>query len=339
MKIMVTGGTGFVGAHTVRALHDAGHDVRLLVRDPRLIEKVLHPLGVLDVEHVTGDATDAESVSRALDGCDAVVHAAAVVAIQRARAEEVLSTNARAAAEVLGAAHRAGLDPIVHVSSVSALSTEGGRQRPDSPIASAANAYARSKAESERYARRLQAEGAPVVITYPAMVLGPPAGSRRTADAGNFLIETLKRGAAIATDGAWSVVDARDVAAVHTAAMQPGRGPRRFTAGGEFVAYRDVLDVLERLTGRRLRRLSIPTPPLRVLANVAEVIGRAVPLPSWLTREALTSVVDAVPVDDSRTTAELGVEFRPAEATLAATVRGLYDAGELTAAQVGALAG
>jgi nucleoside-diphosphate-sugar epimerase len=335
---MVTGGTGFIGAYTVRALLDAGHEVRLLVRDPVLLETVLQPLGVDDVDHVVGDARDAEAVTRAFVGCDAAVHAAAVVTIDQRRAEEVTATNLAATECVLGGARSAGLDPIVYVSSVSALAPSEGAIRPDSPVATPRGAYARSKAAAEGYARGLQAEGVPVAITYPAMVLGPPAGIRRSADAGDFFVTALKHGVAVAMRGAWSVVDVRDVAAVHAALVRPGAGPRRYSVGGHFLEYRDALSLIERVTGRRLRRIEVPVAPLRVLAWVAEAIGRFVPLSTYLTPEALSSVVDAVPVDDSRTTTDLCVRFREPEVTLAATIRGLHEAGELSAGQVGTLA-
>jgi dihydroflavonol-4-reductase len=338
VRVMVTGGTGFIGAHTVRALLDAGHEVRLLVRDPVLLETVLQPLGVDDVDHVVGDALDADTVSRVLVGCDAAVHAAAVVTIDQRRAEQVTATNLAATECVLDGARRAGLDPIVYVSSVSALAPSDGAIRPDGAVATPQGAYARSKAAAERYARDLQGEGVPVAITYPAMVLGPPAGSRRSADAGDFFVTVLRHGAAVAMRGAWSVVDVRDVAAVHAALVRPGAGPRRYSVGGHFLEYRDALTLIEQITGRRLRRIDVPVAPLRVLAWVAEVIGRVVPLSTYLTPEALSSVVDAVPVDDSRTITELGVRFRDPEVTLAATIRGLYEAGELSAGQVGTLA-
>ena len=62
MKVLVTGGTGFVGAHTVKALVDAGHDVRLLVRSTARIDENVKPLGVDSVDHVLGDMTDADAV-------------------------------------------------------------------------------------------------------------------------------------------------------------------------------------------------------------------------------------------------------------------------------------
>src|SRR5436190_20724699 len=103
---MVTGGTGFIGAHTVRALLGAGHEVRLLVRDPVLLETVLQPLDVDDVDHVVGDARDADVVSRVLEGCDAAVHAAAMVTMDQRRADEVTADNLAATECVLDGARR-----------------------------------------------------------------------------------------------------------------------------------------------------------------------------------------------------------------------------------------
>jgi nucleoside-diphosphate-sugar epimerase len=339
MKVMVTGGTGFIGAHTVRALVDAGHDVRLLVRRPELLDTVLKPLGVEGVDHVVGDATDPAAVNDALDGCGAVVHAAAVVAIERQRAAEVLATNERATRVVLGAAHERRLDPMVYVSSVSALApTSAGRLSPDSDVATATGAYGRSKSEAERYARGLQADGAPIVITYPAMVLGPPAGSRRVGSGGDVLASMLKSGFALVTDGVWSIVDVRDVAHVHVAATRAGLGPRRYTAGGHFVRYREVVDMIEGLTGRRFRRLGVPSGPLRIAATFGDIVNRVAPVLPFLSQEAIASLLDAVPVDDTRTLDDLAVTFRDPAATIAATLRGLYDNGEVGAKHLGTLA-
>ena len=121
MKVMVTGGTGFVGSHTVAELVRAGHDVKLLVRDPSRVRKALEPLGVGEVESVIGDVTDKESVERALDDCDAVIHCASVYSLDPRAADVIKKTNVAGTDLVIGAAHKRGLDPIVHVSSIVAL--------------------------------------------------------------------------------------------------------------------------------------------------------------------------------------------------------------------------
>ena len=118
MRVLVTGGTGFVGAHTVQALVAVGHEVRLLVRSPARIAENLGPLGVPEVDFAVGDMTDADAVGMAMDGCDAVLHGAAVVALDRRRADEILAANPAGARVVVGTAVERGLDPIVYVSSV-----------------------------------------------------------------------------------------------------------------------------------------------------------------------------------------------------------------------------
>jgi dihydroflavonol-4-reductase len=85
MMVLVTGGTGLVGSHSVKATVDAEQDLRRLVRSPGRLARALEPLGVRGVEYVVGDATDADLVRRAMDGCDAVVHAAAIFSMTPAR--------------------------------------------------------------------------------------------------------------------------------------------------------------------------------------------------------------------------------------------------------------
>ena len=94
MRVLVTGGTGFVGSHTVAALIAAGHEVRLLVRSPDRIAPALRPLGVTErLDHLVGDVTDPSSVARALEDCDAVVHAASVYNLD-ARAYQAIARTA-----------------------------------------------------------------------------------------------------------------------------------------------------------------------------------------------------------------------------------------------------
>ena len=154
MKVLVTGGTGFVGSHSVAALLSQGHQVRLLVRSPDQVARGLSPLGAADVESVLGDVTAPQSVKEAMTGCDAVLHAAAVYSIDPRAASRIRETNVRAAENVLGTAVRRGLDPVVHVSSyVALLPPQGAVLTPDSPVKRPRGTYSRSKAESERIAR------------------------------------------------------------------------------------------------------------------------------------------------------------------------------------------
>lgn len=172
MRVLITGGTGFVGSHTVAALVEAGHQVRLLVRAAHRVAPAVAPLGLQagDLDTIVGDVTDPAVVDQVVAGCQAVVHAGSVYSLDSRDAGRIRQVNVRGTQLVLGAAQRAGLDPIVYVSSVVALLPSGGQTlTADSPP----GPYLGSKADAERVARRYQQAGAPVAITYPGFVLAP----------------------------------------------------------------------------------------------------------------------------------------------------------------------
>jgi nucleoside-diphosphate-sugar epimerase len=132
MLVLITGASGYVGSHTVRAVTADGHRVRALVRRPEKLRSALEPLGVDpdDVDVVVGDATDPTSVQAAVDGVDAVVHTAAVYETSARFHDIIRRTNVAAARLVLAAALDAGADPVVHVSSIVAVLSG----QPGSPI-------------------------------------------------------------------------------------------------------------------------------------------------------------------------------------------------------------
>lgn len=335
---MVTGGTGFIGAHTTKALLEAGHRVTLLVRSPGRIDEILKPLSVEGFDYVVGDMLDEATVLDAMAGCDAVVHAGAVVSLSRGRADEVLEANPRGARIVIDSAIRRGLDPIVHVSSASALFSPGlPLLHEQLPVATPGNAYGRSKALAEQHARRCQEQGAPVTITYPGAVVGPGAGTAFGEAAPSIVLE-LRSGVLPVRDAAWSVVDVRDLAAVHVAAMQPGRGPRRYMCGGHFMTIDELADIYRELTGRRFPVIPVPGPALRGLGRLMDAVTRVVPLESVFTEEGMVYLTHWVPTDDRAIAEDLGVVLRDPRETFAAAILSLHRAGKVSSRQIGKLA-
>src|SRR5215208_5935315 len=328
MKVLVTGGTGFVGSHSVKALADAGHDLRLLVRSPDRLAPALEPLGVRDVEHVVGDATDPESVRRAIDGCNAVVHAAAIFSYDARDARAMQRVNARATEVVLGAARAGGLNPIVHVSSYVALLPPGGVLDGDSPVGDPRGVYARSKAETEQMARQLQDEGAPVVITYPGMVWGPH--DPYLGEAATFARSVLRGLVPMVPPGELPVVDVRDVAAAHAAVLNPGRGARRYMLAGATASLADMIRAIRRLTGRRLVTVTAPAPLVLGMTAAGDVAQRVLPFRLPFNFGGVWVATKGGPVDASATERDLSVRFRPPEDSIADMLRWLHAAGHLT---------
>lgn len=329
MRVLVTGGTGFVGSHSVKALLDAGHDVRLLVRSPERIAPAMRPLGIeKDPEHVVGDVTDAASVREALTGCDAVLHAANIYALGK-QAGEMLRVNPASTELVLGTAHELGLDPIIHVSSIVALIPSGGAPclSASSPVGWPAGPYGRSKAKAEQVARRLQDEGAPVVITYPGGVWGPH--DPYLGESSKIALDIANHRLPVTPDGHITVCDVRDVAAVHAAVMEPGRGARRAMVIDRDMRFAEIFATIRRLTGRRIPALPLPGLLTRPLLSR---LG-SVPPPA----EGLWFLQQRFAVDPTDLEAEFGVRPTPAEQSIEDTLRWLHEAGHLSTGRAGAL--
>jgi len=340
VRVMVTGSTGYVGAFSVKALVDAGHKVRLLVRDPAKAETVLRAVGVTGkLDCVKGDMTDEASVLKALQGCNAVLHCAAVVSTHAAQEQEMLRANPLGAELVIGHAVRLGLDPVVHVSSVTALLRPGvDRLTADMPPGTFSRGYARSKVMAEHYVRRLQDEGAPVVITYPGSVTGPAAGSV-LGEATQGVAATVSLGLLPTREAALTIIDARDLGAIHTALMTKGRGPRRIMCGGHYVNTEAMALHLRQLTGREFRLWPLPGTMLRGAGYVADVLARALPnFTSPFTHEAMVYFTQMPPTDDSAVQRELGIRYRKVTETLRDSILAARAAGLLTDAQIGKLA-
>jgi nucleoside-diphosphate-sugar epimerase len=332
VKVLVTGGTGFVGSHAVAALLRGGHRVRLLVRDPSKIQRVFEAREIEVDDYTIGDMADAQAVRTALTGCDAVLHAAATLY----GGKEICSANVRGARNVLGMGCELGLDPILFISTVVAMFPPAGeRITVDDPICGLETTYGRSKVEGERFARELQARGAPLVSIYPAGVFGPDDPSLGEPTKG--LRAGIRFGWPI-TAGGISIVDVRDLAEIIAATLEPGRGPRRFMAGGHFANWSELADLCDELTGRRAPRFPMPAPLLRGIGWLLDIARKIAPFTYPITHEAAKMMDRLVPCDSRATVEQLGIQFRPMAETLRDTIRWLYETGEISAKIAGQIA-
>jgi len=335
MRVMISGATGFVGSHTAVALLRAGHEVRCLVRDPAKLERVFAAHGRPAPEHVVGDIADAATVKQALTGCEAAVHAAAVVAMQASRAREVLETNALGVENVVGGAVDAGLTSVVYVSSVGAMFVpDGPRLTQDAPVVSGENPYARSKSDAERTVRALQERGAPIRSTYPAAVVGPLDPGLSEA---NHALRTFVRDVVLITSSGFQLIDVRDLAAMHVKLVERRDGPGRYIAAGPYLSWREVADTLDAATGGRVRRLPMPGSWVRLAGRLGDALKQVHDFDFPLTREGMVFATRWSGADGSRTLAELGVSLHPALETFADTLRWMHAAGLIDARPLGRL--
>lgn len=323
MRVLLTGGTGFVGGWTAKAVADAGHDVRFLVRTPAKLQTTVGRLGVDVSDYAVADITDRAAVRAAMDGCDALVHSAALVATDPRETAHMLQTNMGGAQNVLGQAVELGLDPIVHVSSFTALFHPGLKElSADLPVVGGSDGYGQSKAQVEIYARGLQDAGAPVNITYPGMVLGPPVGDQY-GEAGEGVRAALQMRVIPGRGAAWLIVDARDLAALHAALLESGRGPRRYMAGGHRVPAAELATRLGEAADIAMFTLPIPDVALRTLGTVMDRAEEFLPVRTPFTAAGMQYYTQMPASDDTPSERELHIAYRDAATTIADTVASL----------------
>ncbi|MFD1536812.1 NAD-dependent epimerase/dehydratase family protein [Nonomuraea guangzhouensis] len=328
MRVLVSGASGFVGSHAVAALIAAGHEPCLLVRNP---EKVRRVLGAGEWVVHQGDIRDAAAVRAALDGCDAVLHAAADMGVT-GHGADLRGSNVVGLRNVLGQAAELGLDPIVHVSTIAVFVPPAEPLiTADSPLTSPRNAYGRSKVEGERYARELGG----VTIVYPGGIAGP---GQPTLDALNEGLRAGLRWGWPVVPGGVSVLDVRDLAVALARCFTPGLRDRRYLLGGHFRTWGELAEICAEVTGRAGRAYRMPGGVLRGMAAVLDRLKRLVPIDYPLTRDAADFMLTLVPTDDGPTLKDLELTLRPVEDTVSDTLRWLAAEGHLNPRRVGRLA-
>ncbi|MEO7198218.1 MAG: NAD-dependent epimerase/dehydratase family protein [Solirubrobacterales bacterium] len=260
----ITGATGFVGSHLARRLVGRGDSLRLLIRkgsDPRLLDG-------LEYERINGDVTDRRAVRRALDGSSRVFHVAGVTSMRAADADRAFDVNVGGTRIVAEEARAAGVERMVHTSSVAAIgpAPSGGRADETQPFTAGALgiAYMNSKREAEAEVLREAARGLDAVIVNPTFVLGP-SGSRGSST--SLVRRFLLRRIPAYVDGGLNVVDVRDVAEGHLLADAKGGTGERYILGGRNFTLQRLFADLERISG-------VPAPPLRLPAQLATAGAR-----------------------------------------------------------------
>ncbi len=337
MLVALTGGSGCIGSHTSVHLIAHGHRPRLLVRDAAKAARVLEALDVnlVDLDLMIGDMTDRDAVDQLLDGAEAVIHAAAAIGVTGPRAD-LLTQNVLGVEHVVGRAVERGIDPVIHVSTVAVfVPPDRPLITPEARLASPRTDYGRSKLVAERYVRRLQDGGAPITIVYPGGVLGP----------GQPTLDSMMEGLAGALGSAWpmpaggvALLHVEDLAEALARLVEPGRGVRRFTLGGDFLHWPELADLCDDLTGVPCRRMVIPGWAMIALGAALDAAKRVRPFDYPLTRDAAEIMVTMVPTDDSAILTEVGMKLRPITETVEDALRCLAADGHLAPSKAGRLA-
>jgi len=280
MRVFVTGGPGFIRGHILRVLRERGAEI--------------------DDEFV--DLLDAPGLERAMDGCEAVVHVAALYSYEPGDAAALARVNIEGTRNVLDAAARAGVRRIVHTSTCATCGPVPGRPATEAdgpPEWELAVPYKRTKLEAEKLTL---AAGA--VVVNPTTPVGD--GDLRPTPTG-AMVAGVARGryrAYIPATGL-NVVDVRDVAEGHALALERGRPGERYLLGSTDMWLGDLFALIARIAGRPRPRIRVPYG----VARTAAALG-------LVNRQEVMLARTAAFFSSAKAEAELGYRPGPVEPAL-----------------------
>ena len=326
MKAFVTGATGFVGSHVAQVLAEQGADLRLLVRtgsDPKNIQQ-------LNADRVVGDLCDPESIDRAMAGCDVVFHVAADYRLWVRDPAQMYRANVEGTRTILQAARKNRVRRVVYTSSVATMgfTVKNNPVDESSPVSleNMIGHYKRSKYMAEEVAIAAGHDGIDVVVVNPSTPVGEQ--DIKPTPTGRIVVDFLKKKFPAYVDTGLNMVDVRECARGHVAALEKGRSGERYILGGENLTLKQILDKLAAITGLPSPRVRLPY-AVALASGVVDTVVTGVVL-----RREPRVTIDAVRmgrkkmfVSSAKAERELGWKAVPVDAALRRAVQWFTENG------------
>jgi dihydroflavonol-4-reductase len=335
-RVLVTGGSGFIGSAVVRQLVAREQEVVALVEPGADTEN----LRDLPVKQVAGDLRNLDEVRKAVSGCRAVFHVAALYKFWASDPSAFYAINVQGTRNVLDAAAEAGVEGMVYTSTVGTLGLENvsgsltadERSFPD--ITHLYGSYKRSKYVAEHEVLRAAAEGLPISLALPTFPLGPC--DRAPTPTGKLIMDYLNGRIPGYVNTSLNVAHVDDVAHGHVLALEKGRVGRSYIFGGENLTLQQLLFELASITGLPRPKIKVPRSLSLAVAAVSETVeGRLLRRHPSVPLEAARMSTSVMAFDDVRARTELGYAPRPAAEALEASARWFAESGRVGARRLG----
>lgn len=314
--VTVTGASGHLGASLVRALLSRGLKVRALVHcNTRALEG-------LDIERVTGDILDPDSLKQAFTGTDVVFHLAARISIVSWDRKQVEAVNIAGVKNVVAACIATGVKRLIHTSSFHAIKQEPLDEPLDEsrPLLDAGYflPYNNSKAEGERIVRNAVAKGLNAVIITPTGMIGPY--DFRPSHFGASLLAMAKAKLPALVDAGLNWVDTRDVAEGMIRACEHAKTGAKYILSGHWVTLSDIAQQVTDITGAKALQVMLPMWLARTGAPLAALFDRIRGRRPLFTPISMKELESNKNISHAKASKELGYEPRPLQQTIADTV-------------------
>jgi len=318
-KVLITGGTGFIGSALVRHLLSENYQVRVLARH----KKNRFLLEGLDVEIADGDIIYPESVEKAMKGCSIVFDLASVYTFYpfwEKEAKALYKINVQGITNVLNAALKNKVDRFIHTSTIATIGRRADGKPSDETTGfdfKNASHYARSKYLAEQKVFEFCKKGLPAIILNPAVIIGER--DYKPTPSGEVIVKFLNRSYPGYFNTRWAVADVDDIARAHIAAIKHGRiGERYILCNKKHYTLKEIFELLEEISGIKRPRFKIPYLLLLAFVYIDEFVSYKIlkKKPIMPTEGVKFCKVSAL-YDNSKAVKELGYASTPFSETLA----------------------
>lgn len=326
MKVLLTGANGHLGSNTARALIERGHAVVAFVRPTA----DLRGLTSLQLTYAQGVVTDAKALTTAAEGCDAIIHCAAVYNLWAKDPATIEQPALVGTQNIINAAKTAGVKRLVYTSSSWAI---GLTDDPAKPLTAADwneqahNPYGRAKVTSERKAWELANQaGVPMIALCPGGLLG--AYDYRITPS-NQLVLGMADGSGSSFNAGIAMIDVRDAALIHALAVDQGEPGQRY-AITQSISFRELAQLVTDWTGKKVRHIGAPLGLIRLAGGVLETVARFTGKPPQITRALVDDMGERyMYIDSGLTWATFAHQPIPLREAVRATLAWLIELGKL----------
>ena len=283
--IFLTGGTGLVGAHILLKLTESGQKVKALKRKRSSLTVIKNIFShykktnlLQSIEWIEGDLLDLFSLQEGINGCNTVIHCAAIVSFNPKDFKKMMKINVEGTANIVNICLENNIDKLAYISSIATLNDEKNQVRTEDSFwkeSKSNSQYAKSKYLSEQEVWRGIEEGLNSIIVNPSVILGPGDWQKGSSQ----MFEKVWKGLKFYSSGSTGYIDVVDVAKCVIKLLEKEIINERFILNAENIKYRDIFDSIA-------ENLNKPKAHIKVSPLIKEIAWRIEWLMSLITNKS-----------------------------------------------------
>lgn len=317
-RVLVTGGTGFVGSYILRYLVDKGYEnVFCLKRESSKLD-LIKPIEN-KISYFNGDLNDVSSLENAISQVDIVIHCAAIVSFKKKDRDVLMKVNVEGTANLVNICNDNEIEKLIHISSIASLGRSISGKMADEQtewVDSDINSdYAISKYLAEMEVWRGHAEGLPVAILNPSLIMGAGFWDIGTGE----LFKKVFSGLPVYPTGTNGFVDVRDVAKMAVLLLEKNIDGERFICSSENIKLVEVFSQMAKVLNKKPPRIKL-SPTLVSIASIALNLLNLIPgYSSNLTSQSVKNASFDSLYDNTKSLEMLEYSYIPIEDTISQT--------------------